>query len=128
MNTELDPLAALDQELKTLRAHYHRSMRELMALQEGSRNEQIAAFNTFHASGLAYFNAHESAIPLDARLNMDLNPICYTERAETSANVLEVIGNHYETLHMWAADLDIGINTLRPSRTAFANMQRVVKQ
>jgi hypothetical protein len=128
MATEQDQMAALDQELKTLRADYHRSIRILISLQERAREEQVAAFNAFHAAGLAYFNAHEHAIPLDARLNMDLNPTCYTDRSETSANVLEVIGNHYETLWMWAADLKMDISTMRPSRTAFANMQRRVKE
>jgi hypothetical protein len=128
MSTDQEQLVSLDLELKTLRADYHRSIRALMALQDGARSDQIAAFEDFHAAGLAYFNAHERAIPLDARLNMDLNPTCYTERAETSANVLEVIGNHYETVRVWATDLDIDYKLLRPSLTSFANMQRRVKE
>ena len=128
MSTEQEQLSALEQELKSLRVDYNQSIWTLTALQEGARDEQVAAFHAFHAAGLAYFNAHERAIPLDARLNVDLNPTCYTDRSETSANVLDVIANHYETLWMWAADLDIDIDTLRPSRTAFANMQRRVKE
>lgn len=128
MATEQEQLAALDQELKTLRADYNQAIRNLVALQVGDRDDQVAAFDAYHAAGLAYFNAHERAIPLDARLNMDLNSTCYTDRSETSANVLDVVATHYVTLRMWADDLGIDMEHLRPSRTSFANMQRRVRE
>ena len=126
MTTEQEQLAALDQELKTLRANYNQSIRDLTALQEGDRDEEVAAFNAFHAAGLAYFNAHERAIPLDARLNMDLNPTCYTDQSETSANVLEVVVTHYETLRMWADDLGIDLphQALQLLATSLLSKQR----
>ncbi len=39
-----------------------------------------------------------------------------------------MITNHYQTVRDWATDLGIDLNTLQPSLTAFANMQRRVME
>jgi hypothetical protein len=128
MSTNQEQLAALDQQLNDLQTRYAQSIREFLGVVEGPRGTQIAAFDLCQAAGLAFFNAYDQAIPLDSRLGMDQKPTCYTDRAETSANVLETICNHYKTLRQWACDLEIDPRTLHPSLTAFANMQRRVAE
>jgi hypothetical protein len=56
----------------------------------------------------------------------DQNATWYTDRCETSANLLEMIANHYRTLRAWATDWGLDLASLRPSLTAYANMQRLV--
>lgn len=128
MSTDSDELAALDKQLQLLRAAYQRSLQEFLTEANRGNGELADAFYKLHEAGLTLFNGHDRAIPLDSRLNADLNPTCYTDRAETSANVLETICHHYQTVRDWAEDLDIAVETLRPSLTAFANMQRRVAE
>jgi hypothetical protein len=125
MSTEQQELQTLDQQRQALRDAYEQSIRDFLAVaKERAKKKQIAAFQACHAAGLAYFNAHDRAIPADARLKIDRDPTCYTDRAETSANVLETICRHYRCLRQWGGDLGIDLAVLQPSLTAFANMQR----
>lgn len=128
MSTDIDELAALDKQLQRLRADYELSLQEFLAKANRGTGELLDAFNKFHDAGVKFFNAHDRAIPLDSRLNADLNPTCYTDRAETSANVLETICHHYGTVRHWGEELGIAADSLRPSLTAFANMQRRVAE
>jgi hypothetical protein len=118
--------AALEEELKRLRAKYTEAMRTLLTLREMRPEERRRAFEAMHAAAVEYFNAHERAIPVESRLNLDLNVTVYTERAETSANVLETIATHYLTVRRLAGDCDVDVESLQPSIAAFANMQRLV--
>jgi hypothetical protein len=123
-------LMQLEQKLPDLKEQYRRSMEVLLTFyQKRSKiEEKRAAFWACHNAGVAFFNAHEKVICDGALLKADLNPTWYTDRAETAANVLETVCLHYETLYEKAPDVKVDVKHLKPSMTAFAGMQRIVKQ
>lgn len=123
-------LADVDEQIPALRADYENATVAFTTLVAGrsKREDRLAAFNAWHRAGLTLFNAHDRIIALGSLLKADLNPTWYTDRAETAANVLEVVCQHYETVSQWVDDLKLAAHSLRPSPTAFANMQRLVEE
>jgi hypothetical protein len=121
-------LTALEEQIKTLRANYERVAREFLAVvqRRSKKDERVAAFYVWHAAGVELFNAHDKAIAIGALDKADLNPTWYTDRAETAANWLETICLHYRTLRDRTVELGINSATIRPSLTAYANLQRIV--
>ncbi len=130
MITDQQERLTLEQQRQTLRDDYDQSIKAFYSLAkvQSRKKKKLAAFQKCHDAALAYFNAHDQAIPADARLKLDRDPTCYTDRADTSVNVLQTICKHYRCLRQWAGDLAIDIIVLQPSLTAFANMQRRVQE
>jgi len=115
-------------QTQELRERYYAATAHFLSVvQSGTKDERINAFQDFCAKGVALFNCYEKGVPMDAQFNLDLKAPCYSDRAETSINLLETIAIHYETLYGWSDSLGLDRKMWSPSRTAFANMQRIAK-
>lgn len=125
-------LTDLESQLPGLRAAYERAAAALLDLAQKqtkkAERERFPAFHAWHAAGVTLFNAHDRVIADGSVKKSDHNAAWYTDRCETSANVLQTIGQHYRTLRDWATEWGLDLNALRPSLTAFANMQRLVQE
>lgn len=123
-------LPDLETQLPGLRTAYDAAMRALLdQLQHRSKKEdRIEAFNHFQIAGAALFNAHDRVIALGSITKADQNEAWYTDRAETSINLLHTICQHYKTLHQIVHDDGLQSEGLEPSPTAFANMQRLAQR
>lgn len=121
-------LVELEKNVKELRGAYEKASEEYLALEEKSsrKKDRLAALRRCHAAATEFFNGHERIIPVASRLKVDHDAKWYTDRAETAINLLQVICNHYTTLRACLADFGVTQQSLWPSPTAFANIQRIV--
>jgi hypothetical protein len=125
--TDSEQLSALDSECATLRSKYEQAGQDFFALldRRSAKADRVSAFHAWHQAGTTFFNAREKLIPLASRLKADSDPTYYTDVAETSLNLLEPICRHYEVLRVRGEELEINLVPLKPSVTAFANIQRI---
>jgi hypothetical protein len=87
--------------------------------------DRKAGFWTWHNAAVDFFNSFENLLAVGSRTKADQEPTWFTDKAETAINLLETIATHYETAVMKAADCGANDGPPRPSRTAFAGIQRI---
>jgi len=124
-NTERSELEAKIPELK---AAYKATMTRFLSLPPDDMENRRRAFREMHSSGIAFFNAIDRSIVLGSLDGSVDNSTWFTDKAETCANVLETIVLHYRTVHQEGPKVGIPPESLSPSTTAYANMQRLVAQ
>lgn len=124
-------LPELEKSLPALRADYQNATSAFVDLAEkktkAAEKGRLQALRAWHAAGSAFFNAHERLITLGALAKADKIPAWFTNRAETSVNLLHTICKHYRTLQGWVVALSLNKDEFTASPTAFANMQRLVQ-
>jgi hypothetical protein len=123
-------LVDLENSLQALRAEFKRTSVVFQELRDkrSKKEDRLAAFRAWHSAAIEFFNAHDRVIAVGARVNADKNSTWYTDRAETAANLLHTICEHYKAVKDRSEDFSISPTSFRPSMTAFANIQRIVKE
>ena len=120
-------LVDLENQIATLRTQYQQAGLAYVDLlaKKSKKEDRRTAFWTWHNAGIAFFNSHDKIIPVASKLKADHDATWYTDRAETAVNLMETICLHYHGL--WERCMEFGIDkqTLRPSLTAYANLQRI---
>jgi hypothetical protein len=86
------------------------------------------ALREMHSAGIAFFNAIGRSIVLGSVDGSAGNSTWFTDKAETCANVLDTILLHYQTVRKKGPEVGIPFDSLSPSTTAYANIQRMVAQ
>ena len=112
-----------------LRERYYQSLLDLRDLcqKRSRRAAKLQAFETMQSAGVAYFNAHDFLIALGSRTGAADDGTWYTDRAETAENLLDLIAEFHKALRRYADDLDVPRELIKPSPSAYANLQRLVK-
>ncbi len=130
MTAILPALPDIECQLPELRTKYEDATKAFIAALASpvEKAERVKAFEKYYEAGVAFFNGHERVIAVAAARNVDHNSTWYTDRAETAANLLQTILLHYTTLNAKAVELKLSTVGLMPSRTALANIERLVKE
>jgi len=123
-----EELAKLEGDIAGLRRGYDEATGVLVGLYVGrsKKKDRLAAFRVWCDAGTALFNACERLVSVASRAGAVDDSTWYTALAEDSVGILNVIGMHYDALSVRAADLGLSGESYRPSRTAFAGLQRLV--
>ncbi|HEX4613956.1 MAG TPA: hypothetical protein VH092_37590, partial [Urbifossiella sp.] len=128
MNSEI---TELERQIAELNKQYNdaiRTLNDLFSRRRVSKGNRVKAFDAWREAGTALFNANEQLVATASRAGLDLNPTWFNAHGDSAANLLEVIYKHYKTLKERAADLNLPTDSMMPSRTAFASLQRLVKR
>jgi hypothetical protein len=129
MSDHMQEILQLEGELPVLKERYESSLQSFLALPQDAAHvtDRRNSLQEWHAAGVRYFNAFERLISLGALAGADRDNTWYTDKAETAANLLETIENHYRTLAVKADELRLSRDLFKPSVKAYSNMQRLVK-
>jgi len=129
MADDADGLKGTEKRFQELKDEYR--ARSTAFLEICSKKSQIedrrTAFWAWHNAGVDFFNSFERLLTVGAQEKADREPAWFTDKGETAVNLLETISTHYETAAIKAPDLKIPNAPPKPSRTAFAGIQRIAK-
>ncbi len=122
-------LAKLQSDIADLRRGYDEATGTLLGLYAGrsKKGDRLAAFRAWSDAGTALFNANERLVAVGSLSGAVDDPSWYTALAENAVGILNVISQYYGALSARAADLGLPGDSYRPSRAAFAGLQRLVK-
>lgn len=127
-DSEQSALLKLEAQIPELRSAYKAAMNRFRALQQDTAESRRQALREMHSAGLAFFNAIDRSIVLGSLDGSASNSTWFTDKAETCANVLDTILLHYCTVRQRGPEVGIPRDSLSPSTTAYANIQRMVAQ
>ena len=129
MSTAQQEILELENKLPALKQKYTDCLAEFLSLpQDQSRvTQRRASLQAWHTSAVDFFNAYDRLIATGSLTGADKDSTWYTDKAESSANVLDSVETHFRTLFAKADELHLSRDLFMPSRTAFANMQRRVQ-
>jgi hypothetical protein len=104
-------------------------MREFLRIPQDAAHvtKRRESLHDFHCAGVNYFNAYEKLISLGSLCGADKDATWYTDKADTAVNLLDTIANHFRAVFAKADELHLSRDSFKPSRTSFANMQRLVQ-
>lgn len=125
-----DGLVAAEKRFQDSKQRYETQSESFAVLcEKRSRAEdRKTEFWSWHNAAVDFFNSFENLIAVGARTKADQEPTWFTDKAETAVNLLETIATHYETAAMKAAECGADNGPPKPSRTAFAGIQRLAQK
>lgn len=129
MTTHAKEVLDAEKECSALKELYESAMRTFLIIPQDAAHvtKRREALQDFHSAGVNYFNAFEKLISLGSLCGADKDATWYTDKAETSVNLLDTIASHFQAVFAKADELHLSRDVFKPSRTSFANMQRLVQ-
>lgn len=95
---------------------------------EAASDHRQEALRNIHSAMVTHFNFVESIIAEDELEGANHNAHWRTYRAETALNALDALANAHEVIGLYSAELGLDSQMWRPSRTAYAGLQRLAAE
>lgn len=100
---------------------------QVLTAEIGAAGGAADEFRSWRDAGAAYFDGFNRRVVLGELTGVSREPAWYTDCAETAADLLNEVLDHYALLDGAAATLGLEGEVVRPNRRAFAAMQRLVR-
>jgi hypothetical protein len=114
---------ALRQEFETSRQAYHQLPQDPTRV-----TQRRQALQRWHGAGTALFDAYEKMIALAEQSAESIRETWYTGKASVVSDLLDTLESHYRIILTEAEKLHLPRDSFKPSRMAYVNLQRLVKE
>ncbi len=119
---------AREDKLDELKDHYYKGLNNTI---ESIKSEQIKdniakMVSEMHHSGVLFFNSFERTLDEYSLPEINVSKDVINRKVEDTVNMIETILSHWKTVY--ALSDKYALNRPKPSQTAYASIQRVIKK
>lgn len=121
-------VSVMEDKLDELYLEYKNSLKKVVEYlrEKQDENNSQDLLNEFHSKGVEYFNCFERTIDEYGLPEISLNKDVKTRKVEDTINIIETILKHWKTIEVFCNKFNL--IKPKPSRTAYASIQRVIKK